>query len=235
MSDGTSTDSRKAGLSLARFESNGVVVIGLGRFGESMARELTASGIEVLAVDSDERKIQKLAGVVTHAVSADATDEEALRQLGVHEFDRVVVGIGSNLEMSILTCAVLRNMEIRDIWAKAISAAHAEILSQIGVHHVVRPEHDTGRRVAHLVAGRLLDYIEFDDGYAIVKMHPPACAVGKPLGEAAIRTRFGVTIVGRKQRGEDFTHATQNTVVQDDDLIIVSGERTKVEAFSEMR
>jgi trk system potassium uptake protein TrkA len=168
-------------------------------------------------------------------VTADSTDEKALRQLGIHEFERVVVGIGSNLEASILTCSVLHAIGVKDIWGKAISAAHARILTQLGVQHVIRPEHDTGRRVAHLVAGRLLDYIEFDDGFAIVKMRPPKCTIDEPLGNAKVRTKYGVTIVGVKREGEDFTHATQDTVVHDGDLIIVSGARNKVEDFSEMR
>ena len=212
-----------------------MVVIGLGRFGESMARELMASGTEVLAIDRDEKIVQKLAGVVTHVVSADSTDEEALRQLSVDEFERVVVGIGSNLEASILTCSVLHAIGIKDIWAKAISAAHGRILTQIGCQHVIRPEHDTGRRVAHLVAGRLLDYIEFDDGYAIVKMHPPEVTLDKPLGQSGVRREFGVTVVGVKRAGEDFTHATGETVIHAGDLIIVSGERTKVEHFADQR
>jgi trk system potassium uptake protein TrkA len=220
---------------LARLDSSGVIVIGMGRFGESLARELMASGTEVMGIDADEKIIQKMAGVLTHVVVADATDEEALRQLGVHEFERVVVGIGQNLEASILTCSVLQAMGIKDVWGKAISAAHGKILSQLGVQHVVRPEHDTGRRVAHLVAGRMLDYIEFDDGFAIVKMRPPKCVLDEPLAQSKVRTKYGVTIVGVKREGEDFTHATQDTVVHDGDLIIVSGARSKVEDFSEMR
>jgi trk system potassium uptake protein TrkA len=220
---------------LARLDSSGVIVIGMGRFGESLARELMASGTEVMGIDADEKIIQKMAGVLTHVVVADATDEEALRQLGVHEFERVVVGIGQNLEASILTCSVLQAMGIKDVWGKAISAAHGKILSQLGVQHVVRPEHDTGRRVAHLVAGRMLDYIEFDDGFAIVKMRPPKCVLDEPLAQSKVRTKYGVTIVGVKREGEDFTHATQDTVVHDGDLIIVSGARSRVEDFSEMR
>lgn len=220
---------------MARWDSSGVVVIGLGRFGESLARELMDGGTEVLAIDRDEHIVQKIAGVVTHSVIADATDEEALRQLGIHEFERVVVGIGQNLEASILTCSVLQALGIKDVWAKAISAAHATILTQLGIQHVVRPEHDTGRRVAHLVAGRLLDYIEFDDGYAIVKMRPPASTLGSPLGESGVRSRYGVTVVGVKREGEDFTHATQDTVIRQGDVIIVSGPRRKVEEFAEMR
>lgn len=211
-----------------------MVVIGLGRFGEALAVELEASGTEVLGIDTDEQVIQKLAGVLTHAVVADATDAEAMRQLSVDEFTRAVVGIGHNLEASILTCSVLQSFGIGDIWAKAISAPHARILAQVGCHHAVRPEHDTGRRVAHLIAGKLLEYIEFDDGYAIVKMRPPAEILGKTLAEAGVRNKYGVTIVGAKRAAEDFTHAVPDTVVNQGDLIIVSGARAKVEAFAEL-
>ena len=211
-----------------------MVVIGLGRFGKSLALELMAEGTEVLGVDDNPKTVQNLAGRLTHVVEADSTNEEALRQLSVHEFDRAVVGIGSNLEASILTASILVNLGIRSIWAKAISSSHARILTQLGVHHVVRPEHDTGKRVAHLVRGRMLDYIEFDDGYAIVKTQPPASILGLPLGESRVRSRYGVTIVGIKRAGEDFTHATPESVVEEGDLIIVSGPETGVEKFSNL-
>ena len=216
---------------MARNGKDVVVVIGLGRFGESLARELMSDGHEVLGIDGDERIVQKLAGVLTHVVTADSTDEEALRQLGVDEFSRVVVGIGSNLEASILTCSLVQSFGA-EVWAKAISEPHARILAQLGIQHVVRPEHDTGRRVAHLVAGRMLDYIEFDDGYAIVKMRAPEACQAKPLGESHVRSRFGVTIVGVKRPDEDFTHATQETVIEPGDVIIVSGPRSRVEHFA---
>jgi trk system potassium uptake protein TrkA len=213
----------------------GVVVIGLGRFGTALALELMDQDEEVLGIDTDERVVQSLAGDLTHVVQADSTDEEAMRQLSVHEFDRAVIGMGTNLESSILTASVLLNLEVRHVWSKAISEPHARILRRLGVHHVVRPEHDMGRRVAHLVRGRMLDYIEFDDGYAIVKTTPPSRVLDKPLGETGIRTDYGVTVVGVKSPGRDFTHATAETVVSQGDLIIVSGPRAKVERFSEMR
>ncbi len=234
MSDRTSIVSRKAGPSLARLDNDAVAVIGLGRFGESLALELMAGGTEVLGIDLDEQLVQRLAGHLTHAVVADATNEEALRQLSVDEFDRVVVGMGNNLEASILTCSLLQSLGTPDIWAKAISEPHARILKQLGCHHVVRPEHDTGRRVAHLIAGRMLDYIEFDDGYAIVKMRPPKQILERTLAESAVRQEYGVTIVGVKRTGEDFTYAVPATVVYQGDLIIVSGSRVKVEAFAEL-
>ncbi|MGL5826446.1 MAG: potassium channel family protein [Nocardioides sp.] len=219
---------------MARFGNNAVAVIGLGRFGEALALELEASGTEVLGIDTDEQVIQKVAGVLTHAVIADATDAEAMRQLSVDEFSRVVIGIGHHLEASILTCSVMQSFGIPDIWAKAVSEAHARILTQVGCHHVVRPEYDTGRRVAHLLAGHVLDYIEFDDGYAMVKMRPPGRLLGRTLAQSEVRERHGVTIVGVKPAGEDFTYAVPETVLNPSDLIIVSGSRSKVETFAEL-
>jgi trk system potassium uptake protein TrkA len=157
-----------------------------------------------------------------------------MRQLAVHEFDRAVIGVGNDLEASILSASVVLRLGVKNVWAKAISNAHAEILRQIGVHHVVRPEHDMGKRVAHLVRGRMLDYIEFDDGYAIVKTQPPRSIHGIRLGDTHIRSKYGVTIVGAKRSGQDFTHATAETIVEDGDLIIVSGPQDRVEKFSEL-
>jgi trk system potassium uptake protein TrkA len=217
-----------------KLDSSPVAVIGLGRFGKSLALELVEEGVEVLGIDGDHKVVQSLAGRLTHIVEADTTDEEAMKQLSVHEFDRAVIGIGTDLESSILSASVLLKLGVPSIWAKAVSESHARILTQIGVHHVVRPEHDMGKRVAHLVRGRMLDYIEFDDGFAIVKTRPPRSLCGLPLDQSRPRSRHGITIVGVKRAGQDFTHATPDTVVEEDDLIIVSGPQRKVERFSEL-
>ncbi|ABS05710.1 TrkA-N domain protein [Kineococcus radiotolerans SRS30216 = ATCC BAA-149] len=210
-----------------------VVVIGLGRFGRSLALELMEDGqVDVLGIDNDPALVDELAGSLTHAVVADSTKEEALRQLSVHEFDRAVVGIGTNLEASILTVSVLLQFGIRNVWAKAISESHARILTQLGAHKVIRPEHEMGLRVAHLVRGRMLDYIEFDDGYAMVKTTPPAPIVGKSLGQAKLRSTYRVTVVAHHSPGSGFTYATPETVLSADDVIIVSGQIRDVEAFS---
>lgn len=210
----------------------GVVVIGLGRFGKSLALELENDGVEVLGIDTDLRTVQAMSGRLTHVVEADSTDVEAMRQLSVHDFERAVIAIGSSLEASVLTAFVLRSLGVPHIWAKATTESQATILEQVGVEHVVRPEHEMGRRTAHLVRGKMLDYIEFDDGYAIVKTSPPRAILGKTLAEAGVRSRWGVTIVGIKARGQDFTYATPETVVEDGHLVIVSGDRRKVETFS---
>lgn len=211
-----------------------VVVIGLGRFGKSLAEELERNGTKVLGVDASMKIVQSVAGELTHVVQADSTDEDALRQLGVQDFSRAVIAIGSDLEASILTASLVLQLGVRDVWAKAVTGAHARILEQLGVHHVVRPESDMGRRVAHLISGKLLDYIEFDDGYAIAKAVPPRQILGMTLGESNVRQKYHVTIVGVKSRGSGFTHATPDTVVDSGDLVIVSGQRDDVEAFAEL-
>lgn len=210
------------------------MVIGLGRFGRSLALELMAADIEVLGIDGSTKIVQDLASRLTHAVQADSTDDQAMRQLSVPEFERAVIGIGSDLEASILTATVLMDFGVPHIWAKAISHSHARILTRLGVHRVVRPEHDMGRRVAHLVAGRMLDYIEFDDGFAMVKTTPPDGVLDRTLGQTHIRSKYGVTVVAVKRTGQDFTYATADTVVRRGDLVIVSGRTRDVERFSEL-
>jgi trk system potassium uptake protein TrkA len=217
---------------LAEKLTSGVVVLGLGRFGRSLALELMASGDEVLGIDADARIVQQLAGRLTHVVEGDTTNEDTLRQLGVDQFDRAVVGMGTDLEASILTASVLLHLGVTQVWAKAISASHARILSQIGVHHVIRPEHDMGKRVAHLVRGRMLDYIEFDDGYAFVRTLTPKGMHGRSLSGYGVRQLYGVTVVGVKPAGGSFTYATPETVLHEGDELIVSGPAGKVEAFA---
>ncbi|MGP3977721.1 potassium channel family protein [Streptomyces sp. 8N114] len=211
------------------------MVIGLGRFGRALALELVDEETEVLGIDGDPETVQALSGSLTHTVRADSTKEDALRQLGVHEFDRAVVAIGTDLEASILTASLLISFGIENVWAKAISEAHGRILTQLGVQHVVYPEHDMGKRVAHLVRGRMLDYIEFEDDFAMVKTGPPAEILDAPLSRSAVRSRYGITVVAIKRPGEGFTYATPDTVVRADDTVIVAGRTRATERFSELR
>lgn len=212
-----------------------VLVIGLGRFGGAVALELQKLGHHVVAVERDAALAETFLGKVTRIVQADAAQPQSMSHIKARSFQIAIVGIGSSVEASVLCAMNLVDVGIPIIWAKALTPEHARILEHIGVHHVISPEADSGRRVAHLVNGKLMDYIEFDDGFAIVKMRPPKCVLDEPLAQSKVRTKYGVTIVGVKREGEDFTHATQETVVNDGDLIIVSGPRSKVEDFSEMR
>lgn len=214
--------------------ADSVAVIGLGRFGQSLALELMASGTEVLGIDGDELIVQSLNGKLTHVVRGDATNEETLRQLAVPEFDRVVIAIGNDIEASILTASLLLRFGIKQIWAKAVSDAHGTILEQLGVQHVIYPEKDMGKRVAHLVRSSMQDYIEISDDFALVKTTPHAGIVGIPLSEARIRARFGVTVTAVKSVGQPWTYATPETVLRADDTILVAGQIRKAEAFSQL-
>lgn len=209
-----------------------VLVIGLGRFGAATAQELVAQGREVLAIEKDPVLVQKWASTLTHVVEADATDAEALRQLGAEDFSAAVVGVGTSIESSVLITVNLVDLEIPHIWVKAITSAHGKILRRIGANHIIFPEHDAGVRAAHLVNGRMLDFIEFDDDFAIVKMHPPTETVGFTLAESDVRTRYGVTIVGVKTPGEEFTYAQSDTKVGPRDTLIVSGHTDLIERFA---
>lgn len=209
-----------------------VLVIGLGRFGAAVAGQLQRLDREVLAIDPDAGLVQKWSERVTHAVQADARSIDALRQIGAQDFAIAVVAVGSYIEASVLITANLTDLKIPQIWAKANSQSHGKILARIGANHVIYPEAEAGERVAHLVSGRMLDFIEFDDDFAIVKMYPPKAIRGISLAESQVRMKFGITVVGVKSPGKDFTYATPDTMISNHDLIIVSGNSADIERFA---
>ena len=212
-----------------------MLVIGLGRFGAATAGQLDRLGREVLAVEADPGLVQKWSERVTHTVQADARQIDALRQIGAQDFSIAVVAVGSSIEASVLITANLVDLKIPQIWAKAISQSHGKILSRIGANHVIYPEAEAGERVAHLVSGRMIDFIEFDDDFAIVKMYPPKPVRGMSLTQSQVRKKFGVTIVGIKSPGKEFTHATPETVISNHDVIIVSGKSMEIERFASLQ
>ncbi|WP_324013968.1 TrkA family potassium uptake protein [Microbacterium sp. JZ37] len=216
-------------------EADSVAVIGLGRFGSSLALELMASGTEVLGIDGSEEVVQDHNSRLTQVVRADATKEEVLRQLAVDEFDRVVLAIGTDIKASILVASLLLQLNVPVIWAKAVDEQHGRILEQLGVHHVIYPEKDMGRRVAHLVRGAASDYLEIDRGYAIVKTAAPAEVQGVPLGETDLRRRHGVTIAAFRGASNEWANADADTVLHEGDVVLVVGPTRRVESFAQLR
>jgi trk system potassium uptake protein len=213
-----------------------VAVIGLGRFGTALALELARGGTEVLAVDSRPDIVQRLSGQLGQIVVADSTDPDALAEIGIGDFNRAVVAIGNDLEASILTTALLAELEIRDIWAKAVSRQQATILERVGAHHVVFPEQDMGERIAHLVAGRLLDWVELDPQWVFAKTKPPKELVGVPLGESGLRKKHHVTVVSVKPENQtSYTHADYDTVLTYGSLIVIAGRPDDVERFVDLQ
>ena len=213
-------------------QGDSVVVIGLGRFGASVARSLVASGHEVLAIDADEEVVQDLAHELPHVVQADSTDLQALQQLSVSDFSHAVVSIGTNLEASVLTVLNLAQIGMQDIWAKANSPQHGRITERVGAHHVIYPEADMGERVAHLVTGKMMDFIEFDDGFAIAKTRAPMETHNKSLAESNVRKKYGITVVGIKRRQQDFIHAEPDTEIKPGDHLILAGATPLIKKFA---
>ncbi len=211
-----------------------VLVIGLGRFGAATAGQLQRLGREVLAVDDDPLLVQKWADRVTHAVQADARSLDALLQIGADEFSIAVVAAGSSIESSVMITANLVDLKVPQIWSKAISQSHGKILARIGANHVIYPEAEAGERVAHLLSGRMIDFIEFDDDFVLVKMYPPKPIRGLSLTDSQVRTKYNITVVGVKSPGKPFTYATENTVVSNHDLIIVSGTESDIDRFASL-
>ncbi|RNI22315.1 TrkA family potassium uptake protein [Flexivirga caeni] len=208
-------------------------MIGLGRFGTSVARTLTEQGWEVLAVDQSGELVQKWSDVLTHVVQADSTDVDALRQIGAGDFERAVVAIGSHLEASILTTANLADLEVPSVWAKAMTKQHARILERIGAHHVVLPERDMGARIGRLLVGSLTDYYELESGFGIGRMGAPDRLCGKTLAELSLRGRYGVTVVAVKhQGGGTFEDARPETRIERGDQLVISGSTERLQQFS---
>lgn len=211
-----------------------VLVIGLGRFGSALALTLEEMGHDVLGVDASAAIVQDHASRLTHVMEADATRIETLRQIGAADMSVAVVAIGTDVEASVLSTAALVELGVASIWAKALSEPHARILDLVGATHVAFPERDMGVRIAHQVTGSVIDWIQLDDGFALVETEAPSEMVGRSLGESGVRQRHGVTIVCIKPVGATFTYATADTVVSEGDLLLVAGDTRAADAFANL-
>lgn len=221
-------------MSARKTDDSGIVVIGLGRFGSRLAGSLTQLDHDVLAIDRSPERIQHWSAQLERVVQADATEEVALRQLGVADFRRVVVAIGASVEASVLTVLALAELGIEQIWARATSEKHAKILSSVGAQHVIFPEAETGERVAHLIVSRMLDFIEFDEEFAIAKVRVPQSMVGRPLRELSPADRYGVRVVGAKLPDEPFRYAGPDTVLRPDSVLVIEGSISQVQRFASL-
>lgn len=215
-------------------DGESVVVLGLGRFGGAVASELVRLGYDVLGVDMDETPVQYYSPTITHVVQADITSVDALRQLGVDDVAHVIVAVGSDLEASVLCTAALDELGLPAIWAKAVSKQHGRILQRVGAHHIVYPEHDMGHQVAHMIGGRILDWFQLDEQFALVETIVPKRLGGMTLAESGVRERYNVTIVCVKPAGGKFTYATVDTVLHEGDLLVVAGATEAAEAFARL-
>ncbi|MGY4689450.1 potassium channel family protein [Salibacterium sp. K-3] len=209
-------------------------VIGLGRFGVSVSTELHKLGHEVLAIDSNETKVNEMINDSTHSSVADGTDEKAMRALGITNFDHVIVAIGDNIQASILCTLLLKEMGIESVWVKAQNYYHHKVLDKIGADKIIHPEHDMGNRIAqHLVSEKVIDYIELSDDFSIVEIAAPTFMSQKSLIDLDIRAKFGVTILGIK-RGKQFNISPRaEDQIFENDILIVIGHKNDLKRFEE--
>lgn len=201
------------------------IVVGLGRFGISVAETLSELGHDVLAIDKDENVIQDIADKVTHAVQLDATDEYALRTLGVRNFDVAVVTIGSNIQASIMITLLLKEAGVKYVICKGQSELHKKVLLKIGADRVVLPEKDMGYRVAHnLVSSNLVDLIELSDDYQIIEMNAPDSWIGRTIKDLDVRANYGITVLALRSKTDDINISpTADVVIPPESVIIAVG------------
>lgn len=210
------------------------IIIGIGKFGESIATNLYKMGHDVLAVDIDEERVQYIANKVTHAVQADATEEGTLEALGVKHFDGAMVTIGESVQASILITLLCKELGIRHVLAKAQNELHAKVLYKIGADRVVFPERDMGLRVAHsLVSSSYLDYIELTPDYSIVELKAAKDWQGKSLKDLNIRAEYGINIMAIKQDDKVIVSTAADDTIQRDDVLVVIGKARDINRFQE--
>jgi trk system potassium uptake protein TrkA len=207
-------------------------VIGMGRFGSSVAKTLYDLGFEVMAIDSDENRIQDVINMVTHAVQADSTDDDALRSLGIRNFDVVVVAIGQDIQSSILTTLILKDLGVPTLIVKAQNELHGKVLSKIGADKVIFPERDMGTRVAHhLISPNILDHIELSDDYSIVEIKATPNMYGKNLRQLDIRAKFGCNVMAIKTEQKMNIAPHAEDTIKENDVLVVVGKNEDLKKF----
>lgn len=208
------------------------VVIGLGRFGGSIVRELNALGMDVMAIDLSEARVNEYSEIATHAVVADTTDEAVMKSLGIRNFDQVIVAIGENIQTSTLTTLILKELGVKKVIAKAQNDYHAKILNKIGADLVVHPERDMGRRIAHNIASAsVLDYLELADEYSIVEAKANESIAGQTIVDLDIRAKFGINIIAIKRGKDVIISPDPNMNIELGDILIMIGHDNDLNRF----
>ncbi|WP_139491625.1 potassium channel family protein [Brevibacillus dissolubilis] len=209
-------------------------IIGMGRFGSSVARTLYEMDYEVMGIDEDEEMINDNIQYVTHAVAADSTDERAMREIGIRNFDVVVVAIGADIQASILTTLILKEMGVKKIVAKAQNERHGQVLYKCGADRVVFPERDMGIRVAHnLISANVLDFIELAEDYSVAEVVVSSKMVGESLRQLDVRARYGVNVIAIKSGNSFNISPGPDEVIKPNDVLVVIGHNRDLKEFEE--
>lgn len=211
------------------------VVIGLGRFGQTLAKQLCMLGADVLAMDVRSDLVQQVADDVTHAVVGDAQDKEVLRALGVKEFDCAIIAIGSDLAASVLTTMNLKELDVPYIICKAHDETHRRVLEKLGVDRVIIPEQENAQRLARsLNSHNVLDYIELSEDYGILEVPAPKSWVGKTLKELNVRAKLGVNIIAVESGKVTNVSPSADYKILAGDILVVLGDNYSLEAVQKL-
>jgi len=207
-------------------------VIGLGRFGGSICRTLSEQGMEVLAIDIDEDRVNEFANIASHAVVGDSTDESVLKSLGIRNFDHVIVAIGDNIQASILTTIILKELGVKHITVKATNDYHEKVLKKIGADQVVHPERDMGERIAYnVISNNVLDYLQLSEQHSIVEIVASERLDGHSLLELDIRARYGINIVAIKRGNDIIVSPLASEIIRTGDILVVIGTDEDIDRF----
>ena len=203
-----------------------IAILGLGRFGRALARTVVEMGHDVMGVDANEAVVEKMAPVLTNCVQADVMDEQTLLSLGVTNFDIVVVGIGnSDMQASIFTTLMLKEMGVEHVVCKVSSNKHARILLKLGADRVVYPERDMGMRFAHSIAqSDVLEFIELSEEYSMMEINAPKYLIGKSLKESDVRSKYNINIVAIKRGKKIMVNPSPDAVLEQGDVLLAIGE-----------
>ena len=207
-------------------------VIGCGQFGGSVVSELARQGADVIAIDRNEDVIKKYVNIATHTIVLDSTDEESLRSIGIRNVDHVIIGIGQDIQGSILTALLLKEIGVNKVTVKVVNDYHKKVILKIGVDNVIQPEKDTGKRLAHqMLSDRILDYIVLADNYSIIEILAVGPVIDHTLIELNIPTRFRINITAIKRQNSIIVPQANTSIITGDRLLVI-GENKDLTEFN---
>ena len=207
-------------------------VIGMGRFGSSVVEELVKSGFDVLVIDREESRVQKLSKLATHAVVLDTSDEGALKEVGIQSIDHVIVAIGKDIEDSILTTLILKELGVAKVTVKVQNEYHEKVVRRLGADEVIQPERLAGKRLAHkIVTNNILEYYDLSENHSFIVLEASAKLINTTLINLDLRSKYNINIVAIK-RGEDVIIPSPDETFQENDQLLLVGKNTDLEKFS---
>ena len=204
--------------------------MGLGRFGGSMCKELVNEGVNVLAIDKDQERVQKYEDVASHVATLDAMDKESLKSVGISNFDVAIISFGGNLESSILVTMLLKEMNVKQIWVKARNEYHQKILEKIGADKIIHPERDMARRIAHhITSDKIVDYIELSNKHSIIEIVASDKIIGKTIANLKVQKKFKCEVIAIKKDEDTVAMIPADDVeIERGDILLVMGDNKKL-------